>query len=118
MAFSRRLAQTTAPKNLSGAFAGGFVGCAVFGIDAVGVAGGELLEAVGRDGASLGEDGAFTLVGDLFEGLEGLFDVGRVEPGVELGDGDVVVVADIEDVDVGGEVVAEEFVFVEGVGES
>ncbi len=92
------------------------MGGAELGVDGVGVAGRGLLEAVGGDGSGLCVDGALALGADALERFESVPDVGRVEPGFELRDGDVVVVADVEDVDVGGEEVAEERRGVEGRG--
>ncbi len=98
---------------MGGGLARGFVGGAEFGVDLRRVSGGGLLESVGGDGSCLGEDGALACFVDAFEGFEGLLDPWLVEPGVELGDFQIVVVADVEEVDVGGEEVAEEGVFVE-----
>ena len=95
-------------QDLCGGLAGGLVRAALSAVDAVGIALGGLMQAVGGDGAGLDEGVALALHGDLAERLEGAGGSGRGEPGTQLGDGDGVGVTDVHGVDVGGEVVTQQ----------
>jgi len=70
---------------------------------------GELLDECGRgEGAGLRGDGAVAGVGELVDGVEVALGAFGVEPGEEVGEGEVVEFGEGEEAVFGGEEVAEE----------
>lgn len=91
-------------------FASGFILCG-----RVGLGGDDVEECCSGSGAGLGGDGAVTLVGDAFDEFELVLGFGGGEPCVELIEGDVVELAELDEAEVCGEEVGEQ-VGEEGLG--